>query len=54
MLVAGKNAISKVIIEEDLIKSPEYEWTREDPHIANLITERDIAAYRQKVHFDRV
>lgn len=54
MLFAGKNAIQKIIVEDDLLKSPMYEWLRADPKISNLITERDRAAYRQKVGPDQV
>ena len=49
MLFAGKNAIQKIVVEDDLLKSPQYEWLRADPKISNLITERDKAAYKQKV-----
>jgi hypothetical protein len=49
VIFAGKNAIQKIIVEDDLIKSPDYEWIRAEPEITNLITERDRAAYRQKV-----
>jgi hypothetical protein len=49
VLFAGKNAILNIIVEDDLLKSPQYEWIRSDPKITNLITERDRAAYRQKV-----
>lgn len=50
MLVASKSAIQKVIVEEDLIKSPEYERGRNDPKVTNLLTERDKVAYKQKVY----
>lgn len=50
VLIASKSAIQKVIIEEDLIKSPEYESGRNDPKVTNLHTERDKVAYRQKVY----
>lgn len=49
VLFAGKSAIQKIVVEDDLIKSPDYEWIRSDPEITNLITERDKVAYRQKV-----
>lgn len=49
MLFAGKNAIQKIVVEDDLLKSPMYEWLRVDKKITNLITERDRAVYRQKV-----
>jgi len=49
VLFAGKDAIQKILIEDDLLKSPEYEWLRDDAGVANLITERDRVAYRQKV-----
>jgi len=50
VLVASKSAIQKVIVEEDLIKSPEYERGRNDPKVTNLLTERDKVAYKQKVY----
>jgi hypothetical protein len=50
VLVASRSAIQKVIVEEDLIKSPEYERGRNDPKVTNLISERDKVAYRQKVY----
>jgi hypothetical protein len=53
VLFAGKNAIQKIVVEDDLLKSPMYEWLRADPKISNLITERDRTAYRQKVGPDR-
>jgi cytochrome P450 len=49
VLFAGKNAIQRIIVEDDMLKGPEYEWLRDDPQVTNLITERDKAAYRQKV-----
>jgi hypothetical protein len=48
VLFAGKDAIQKILIEDDLLKSPDYEWIREDSGVTNLITERDRVAYRQK------
>jgi hypothetical protein len=49
VMFAGKNAIQKIIVEDDMLKSPEYDWRLADPNITNLITERDRVAYRQKV-----
>jgi hypothetical protein len=54
VLVASKSAIQKVIVEEDLIKSPEYTTGRDDPKITNLITERDKIAYKQKVYISGI
>jgi hypothetical protein len=50
VLIASKSANLKVIIEEDLIKSPEYEKDRNDLKVTNLLSERDKVAYRQKVY----
>lgn len=49
VIFAGKDAIQKIVVEEDLTKSPEYEWIRSKPEISNLLTERDKVTYRQKV-----
>lgn len=49
MIFAGKAAIQRIVVEDDLLKSPEYEWIRTDPRVSNLMTERDRVAYRQKV-----
>ena len=52
MFIYGKDAIQKIIVEDDMVKTPELEWIREDPHIANLISERDKAKYKQLVRMD--
>lgn len=49
VLFASKDAAQKIVIEDDLLKSPEYEMILADPKITNLITERDRVLYRQKV-----
>ena len=49
MIVASKSALHKVLVEEDLAKSPEYESVRVSPHISSLMNERDKAVYRQRV-----
>lgn len=49
ILLGGKDAIQKALVEDDLVKSPEYELFRINPGITSLFTERDKIAYRQKV-----
>ena len=49
MLVNGKDAIYKILVEDDLIKTPEMEALREDPRVSSLISERDKATHKQMV-----
>ncbi len=49
-IFASKAAIRKIMVEEDLIKVPEYAWFRVNPNITNLLNERDRVAYKQKVY----
>ncbi|KAK0099435.1 hypothetical protein ONS96_008459 [Cadophora gregata f. sp. sojae] len=43
-----KAAMQRILVEDDLIKSPIYEAIRPDSHITSLITETNKVAYRQK------
>jgi hypothetical protein len=44
-----KATIQKILIDDDLRKSRDYESVREDPNVASLITETDKVKYKQKV-----
>ncbi|RDW70984.1 hypothetical protein BP6252_07547 [Coleophoma cylindrospora] len=43
----GKSAIQKIIVEDDLLKTPDMELVRDDINVASLISERDRTAYKQ-------
>ncbi|CZR69470.1 related to benzoate 4-monooxygenase cytochrome P450 [Phialocephala subalpina] len=45
-----KSLIKKTLIDKDFVKAPVYETVRIHPNVTSLITERDRAAYRQKVN----
>lgn len=49
ILVAEKNAIQKILVEDDFRKSPDYEAIREDPNITSLISETDKVKYKHRV-----
>ena len=48
-MIKNKVDITKVLIEEDLRKSRDYEAVRADKRITSLITETDKKAYKIKV-----
>ena len=50
IMFRDKATITKILIEEDFRKSPDYERVREDPNVTSLITETDKVKYKQKVH----
>lgn len=49
VLVAEKQAIHKIVVEEDLKKAPIYEAIREERHVTSLFSETDKVAYKQRV-----
>jgi hypothetical protein len=49
ILVAEKHGVQKILVRDDLQKSPVYEAARPYPEVSNLITERDKKAYKHKV-----
>jgi hypothetical protein len=49
VLVADKDAIHKILVEEDLIKAPSYDLGKFEGKIASLITERDRTVHRRRV-----
>ncbi|KAH7408064.1 cytochrome P450 [Cadophora sp. MPI-SDFR-AT-0126] len=48
ILIRDKAAVQKILVEDDLVKSPIYEAIRPDHHITSLITETDKVAYKKK------
>jgi len=44
-----KATIQKILIDDDFLKSRDYESAREDPNVASLITETDKVKYKQTV-----
>jgi hypothetical protein len=49
IIVAGKEAIRKVLIEDDLMKSPILDKAKDDINVSNLFNERNKLAHKQKV-----
>ncbi len=50
-MFGDKAAIQKILIDEDLRKSRDYETVREKPEVASLISETDKTKYKVKVCF---
>lgn len=49
MIFADRDAIQKIIVEEDFRKSAAYERLRDKPDIATLFTETDKTKYKPAV-----
>jgi hypothetical protein len=49
VLVAGKSGVQKILIDDDMIKSPIYDMVRPEGYITTLMSERDKTAYKKKV-----
>lgn len=49
VIFADKDAIQKILVEEDFKKAPIYETMSTDPHVTNLFSETDKVKYRQAV-----
>lgn len=50
IIFAGKDAVQKVLIDEDFVKAPVYDDIEMYPGIKSLITERDKSLYKSKVY----
>jgi len=49
VIVAGKEAVRKVLIEEDLLKSPILDKVKDDQMTSNVFNKRDKLAHKQRV-----
>lgn len=49
IMFRDKASVQKILVEDDLVKSPIYEAIRPHPNVTSLITETDKTLYKQKV-----
>jgi len=49
VIFAEKDAIQKIVVEEDFKKAPIYEAMRQNPDVTTLLTETDKAKYKPAV-----
>ena len=48
-MVGDRDGIQKILVEEDLMKSPLYDLVKPDAKIADLLSERDRVEYKKRV-----
>lgn len=49
LMISGKDACQKIIVQEDWKKAPNYDAMNVHPGTTTLFTERDKSAYKKKV-----